>query len=437
MDTSALITLIISIVTFVGITCSILFFPHIYIKKIRIDTYWMIALLGALVLLIANLAPINIVAEEINNDNSINPLKILVLFFSMTCMSIFLDETGLFRYLANKSTKLAKNNQYLLLILLYLLTSVLTVFTSNDIVILTLTPFICFFCKNTKVNPLPYLVAEFAAANTWSMMLIIGNPTNIYLATSAGINFIDYIKVMALPTVGAGIIEFLIITLIFHKPLKEPIEVEEDEYHIESKVDLIIGASHLLVCLVFLIISSYINMGMWLIALICASSLLVCIIIWRLITRRHWDYLYDSVRRLPYQLIPFVISMFVIVVALNYQGISAEIARLLNSTNTVWGYGLSSFLAANVINNIPMSILFSSFPAGLQGTDYLRAIYATIIGSNIGAFLTPLGALAGIMFSNLTYKYGIKYGFRRFTKYGVLISIPTLAVSLLLLMLVL
>ena len=352
-------------------------------------------------------------------------------------MSIFLDETGLFRYLANKSTKLAKNNQYLLLILLYLLTSALTVFTSNDIVILTLTPFICFFCKNTKVNPLPYLVAEFAAANTWSMMLIIGNPTNIYLATSAGINFIDYIKVMALPTVGAGIIEFLIITLIFHKPLKEPIQVEEDEYHIESKVDLIIGASHLLVCLVFLIISSYINMEMWLIALICASSLLVCIIIWRLITRRHWDYLYDSVCRLPYQLVPFVISMFVIVVALNYQGISYEIAKLLNSTNTVWGYGLSSFLAANVINNIPMSILFSSFPASLQGTDYLRAIYATIIGSNIGAFLTPLGALAGIMFSNLTYKYGIKYGFRRFTKYGVLISIPTLAVSLLLLMLVL
>ena len=93
MDTNALITLIIAIVTFVGITCSILFFPHIYIKKIRIDTYWMIALLGALVLLIANLAPINIVAEEINNDNSINPLKILVLFFSMTCMSIYLDET--------------------------------------------------------------------------------------------------------------------------------------------------------------------------------------------------------------------------------------------------------------------------------------------------------------------------------------------------------
>lgn len=57
--------------------------------------------------------------------------------------------------------------------------AILTIFTSNDIVILTFTPFICYFSKNAKINPIPYLVAEFAAT-TYSMMLIIGNPTNIY-----------------------------------------------------------------------------------------------------------------------------------------------------------------------------------------------------------------------------------------------------------------
>ena len=430
-------TLIIVITTFVLITCSILFFPHITYKRIRIDTYWIIALIGALALLIANLAPISLVWDEINSDKSINPLKILVLFFSMTALSIFLDETGLFKYLAVKSTKLAKNNQFILLIILYFLVSLLTVFTSNDVVILTFTPFICFFCKHTKINPFPYLVAEFAAANTWSMMLIIGNPTNIYLATSANITFIDYIKVMAIPTVVSGLVELGIIILMFLKPLKEEIEVNEEEIHIESKVDLIIGLVHLITCLVFLVISSYIGIEMWLVSLICASSLFLCVIIWRLITRRHWDYLLDSVERLPYQLIPFVLSMFVIVVALNYQGISAEISKLLNQGNIIWGYGLSSFVSANVINNIPMSILFSSFPNGLTGADYYRSIYATIIGSNIGAFLTPLGALAGIMFSNLTYQYGIKYGFRRFVRYGIMISVPTLLTALIMLMIVL
>ena len=38
--------------------------------------------------------------------------------------------------------------------------------------------------KNASINPIPYLAAEFVAANTWSMALIIGNPTNIYLVTA-------------------------------------------------------------------------------------------------------------------------------------------------------------------------------------------------------------------------------------------------------------
>jgi arsenical pump membrane protein len=66
----------------------------------------------------------------------------------------------------------------------------------------------------------------------------------------------------------------------------------------------------------------------------------------------------------------------------------------------------------------------------------IGAIYASIIGSNIGAFLTPIGALAGIMFTNLLSKYEIKYSFIDFVKYGVIISIPTITISLLILSLI-
>ena len=125
--------------------------------------------------------------------------------------------------------------------------------------------------------------------------------------------------------------------------------------------------------------------------------------------------------------------MFVIVAALKYQGISTQIGNLLNKEPVIWIYGSSSFLFSNIINNIPMSILFSSLPTGLEGVAYTKAIYASIIGSNIGAFFTPLGALAGIMFSSLVNKHDIKFTFLDFTKYGVVIALPTLAISLLLL----
>ena len=425
-------TIIISGITFLGITLSILLFPHIKIKNITIDTYWLIAILGAVILVATTLCPIQEIGASWTSSTAVNPLKILILFFSMTVLSIYLDELGLFRFLASLAVNKAKGHQNVLFFILYFLVAILTIFTSNDIVILTFTPFICFFCKHAKIKALPYLIAEFAAANTWSMMFIIGNPTNIYLATSAGINFISYLKVMLVPTIIAGLTELLIIFLIFRKSLKEPLSEEEKEIvHIDSKLDLIIGSAHLFVCLVFLIISPYIGIEMWLVAAICAASLLLSSFIIRLITKKNWIYLGDCFKRLPYQLIPFILSMSVIVIAINYQGIASRIGDFLNQGPVILTYGVSSYLLSNVINNIPMSILFSNVPTALSNGEYLRAIFASIIGSNIGAFLTPIGALAGIMFSNLLSKYEMKFTFLDFIKYGSVISVPVLAISLL------
>ena len=430
-------TIVISVLAFVGVIASIIFIPHFKIGKVIIDTYWIFPLIAAIILLVTSLAPLNEVISSLTSDTSINPLKILVLFFSMTIISVYLDELGLFKYLAGKAAEKAGSNQFVLFLILYLLVAVLTIFTSNDVVILTFTPFICFFAKRTKINPLPYLIAEFAAANTWSMMFIIGNPTNIYLGTSAGINFIDYFKVMAIPTLVAGVIQLGIIFLIFFKKLKEPIRAEHEEYKIESKVDLIVGLTILISVLVLLIISNYIHLEMYLISLLGAGALLLISLFVRLFTKKNWNYLKDSLVRLPYQLIPFILSMFVIVVALSYQGISDHISSFLNKGPSIWIYGISSFLNANIINNIPMSILFSNLVKGLTGNAYLEAVYASIIGSNIGAIFTPIGALAGIMFSSLLNKYDIKFSFLSFIKYGSIISIPTLAISLLFLMIVL
>ena len=430
-------TIVISVLAFVGVIASIIFIPHFKIGKVTIDTYWIPPLIAAIILLATSLAPFNEVISSLTSDTSINPLKILGLFFSMTIISVYLDELGLFKYLAGKAAEKAGSNQFVLFLILYLLVAVLTIFTSNDVVILTFTPFICFFAKRTKINPLPYLIAEFAAANTWSMMFIIGNPTNIYLGTSAGINFIDYFKVMAIPTLVAGVIQLGIIFLIFFKKLKEPISVEDEEYKIESKVDLIVGLTILISVLVLLIISNYIHLEMYLISLLGAGALLLISLFVRLFTKKNWNYLKDSLVRLPYQLIPFILSMFVIVVALSYQGISDHISSFLNKGSSIWIYGISSFISANIINNIPMSILFSNLVSGLTGKAYLEGVYSSIIGSNIGAIFTPIGALAGIMFSSLLNKHDIKFSFLSFIKYGSIISIPTLAISLLFLMIIL
>lgn len=417
--------------------CSVLFFPKIRIGKIKLDTYWIVTLIGALVLLLFKFVNINTLVDSLTANSAMNPLKILVLFISMTVLSVYLDELGFFKYLAAFTLKKAKKGQISLFLYLYLIVSVLTVFTSNDIIILSFTPFICYFAKNAKIDPMPYLAAEFVAANTWSMCLIIGNPTNIYLASAYAIDFIAYLKVMLFTTIIAGTIAFACLYLMFRKKLKAPINGESLDVKIEDKVSLIIGLAHLGLCTLFLVIGSYINIEMWLVSFLSVVSLIIITIITSLIRKKKMTKLFTSLKRAPYQLIPFVLSMFVMIICLSEKGVTKTIAQLVGDDAPIMKYGILSFLSANIMNNIPMSVLFASIIENTSSVISIKAVYATIIGSNIGAFLTPLGALAGIMFSSILAEHKIKFGYLSFLKIGIFIAVPTIFVALLVLMLVL
>ena len=145
-------TCIIGGITCLGIILSVLCFPQLKIGKFKLDWYWIIALLGAVSLIVFGQIDVNFLFAELIKDSSINPIKILVLFICMTILSVFLDEVGFFGYLAGKTLALAKNSQFKLFTWLYVIVSFLTVFTSNDIIILTFTPFILYFAKNAKIE---------------------------------------------------------------------------------------------------------------------------------------------------------------------------------------------------------------------------------------------------------------------------------------------
>ena len=129
-------TLVISILTIITMVVSILFFPKIKIGKVELDSYWCVTLVGALLLLLFNRLDLTDYVSSLTEDSAINPLKIIVLFFSMTVLSIFLDEIGFFKYIAVICVNKAKNSQKSIFTILFFVISILTIFTSNDIIIL-------------------------------------------------------------------------------------------------------------------------------------------------------------------------------------------------------------------------------------------------------------------------------------------------------------
>lgn len=429
--------LIISAAALLGLIALIFFKPSVIIRGRSVNIYWLAPLLGAALLVLLGCIGFGDVVRGLTDPSGMNPIKILVLLISMTVISIYLDNAGFFSYIAARMLRVAGSSSKALFFLLYAIVSLLTFFTSNDIIVLTFTPFICYFARSAKIDPVPFLVCEFVAANTWSMALIIGNPTNIYLASNAGIEFFEYLKTMILPTLASALVSLAIMWLIFSKKLSMPIAPAEGRAKLENRFHVYTALSHLVVCIVLMSISLYIDIPMWLISLCACLSLLTCSLLYSAIKRAKPLMIKRTVRRAPWDVIPFVISMFVIVLAFEKSGITEKLSAFLARSSAVFTFGGASFLSANLINNIPMSVLFSSICGGVSGEAQIQALYASIAGSNIGAFLTPIGAIAGIMWMSLLKIQRVEFGYTDFIKYGAMVSVPTMLTAIAVLSIVL
>lgn len=428
------ISVIIAAITALFMIISVLFKPYLSFGKAKIGLYVIICLAGAAAELIFGGLSFSDALAGITADTTVNPLKILALFLSMTLISVYLGDSGFFHLVANKTFSLSKGKNLRLFIILYAVVSVLTVFTSNDIVILTFTPIICIFCKNAEISPVPFLVGEFVAANTWSMALIVGNPTNVYLAQSANVYFSEYFKVMALPALAAGLTAFTVLMLIFGKTLtKKTVPVTQSDengsfsrvrINIPTMIAALIALVGVIAALAF---SDALNVEMWIITVVFAAALIVFNIIYGIIKGEGVLRAASGIKKAPWELVPFILSMFVIVLSLEKSGATEQIAAFLVKGDKTDGVSFG-FLAAglsNLLNNIPTSVITEKIIAGKS----LYATYGAIIGTNIGAFITPVGALAGIMWNKILSAYDVKLPFYKFFLYGTLVALPTLTAA--------
>lgn len=257
------------------------------------------------------------------------------------------------------------------------------------------------------------------------MLFIIGNPTNIYLAGGQNISFLAYAKFMAIPTIFASLTAFFIRYVMFRKQLKEPLKAIEEEYHITDRFLMIVGVIGLSVCTLLLAVSSYLGFEIYLICLVSAAIVLFISTIYSLVKKNKdkndqgFVLLANTAKRLPYTLVPFLLSMFCLVMALNKVGFTKSISGIFEQGETIFTYGLTSLLSCNVINNIPMSVLYENIIAYASTSTQIKALFSAIIGSNLGAFLTSIGALAGIMWMSILKQYGIRFTFLDFMKYGI------------------
>jgi len=143
-----------------------------------------------------------------------------------------------------------------------------------------------------------------------------------------------------------------------------------------------------------------------------------------------------SLAMLPWRIVPFVFGMFTLVEGMRKSGwidLCAEslVSLIPNATNNMAAAIFTScflmtsvtILLSNLINNQPATILLTRViisPGFLNLPEAVRSVgmFGVILGSNLGANFTLIGALAGIMFAKILSEKGIKLSYLDFAKTG-------------------
>ncbi|MEM2337374.1 MAG: ArsB/NhaD family transporter [Candidatus Bathyarchaeia archaeon] len=410
-------------------------FKHVYL---HLD-YGLAPILCVAVLWVTSVIDANFIVRGIVGCENIKPYSIIILILSLAYICISLDLTGLFKYIALQVIKLAGNSGKRLFVYFFILTSILTLFTSNDVVVLTITPIILYMCSSVAVSPLPFLLAQFFAANISGMGLYVGNPTNIVIAEAYGISFADFAKWMLLPAVSATVTCLMLLLLVFRRKLPDRMQPPHvsPQHALKDRRGAVFGLIVLGGAIFFMSLSSeWTGVHPWMIAL---ASAFVMFLYNLLLARSN---ILAVPKRMPWKIAPFLIGLFVIVEGMASSGWTDLLALQLSKVSTsliaaVLSVGFASSFAAGLMNNHPMTIFFVK---ALQGSAFstprivkFGAMLALVVGSNLGANFMLTGALAGLMWAKILSNHGYTISFSEFSKYGFLVMPIVVVVACLML----
>jgi Na+/H+ antiporter NhaD/arsenite permease-like protein len=235
-------------------------------------------LLAVLILLAVQSMPLSAVRDGIVGAGSLVPYSVVIIFFSLSYMSFSLDETGVFAAMSFWFVRKSGGSGHKLFFAVFLLSAIFTIFTSNDIVVMTLTPIVIYACQYMRADPTPFLLAEFMAANVWSAGLYISNATNIIIAESERITFTVFAKWCGLPTIVAGVSLYCLLVLWFRKRITsgaiDP-DADTDASLLKNPRSAAVGSAILLATIVMLIVFSFVAVPTYIATLTCALAMLV------------------------------------------------------------------------------------------------------------------------------------------------------------------
>lgn len=422
------------------VSISIFFIVYILMVTEKLDRV-VAAMLGVAVLLLLRAMPYETALESIDLD------VIFLLVGMMTVVDI-LAQTGLFEWVAIYIAQRAWGNPLIILVGLLAATAVLSAFLDNVTTVVLIAPVTILITQILELRTTPFLILEALFSNIGGTATLVGDPPNILIGSRGGLSFNAFLLNLAPIVILCALAVFVGILLSQRNTLKttgalrarimkaHPAKAILDPWRLKR------GLTVFFVILVGFSASRFLNVQPGIIAL---SGALFMIVYTKSSLRA-------SMEKVEWETILFLMGLFMLVGALEHNGLFREIARHLfgltqghlfaTSMAVLWASALLSAFFGNIPVVIAMIPLVHSLIDSMQGQmnlhqspDLLNAYVAyplwwsLALGACLGGNGTIFGAAANVVIIQIARRNGYKITFKDFLRYSVPVTVLTLLLS--------
>jgi arsenical pump membrane protein len=317
---------------------------------------------------------------------------------------------GLFDAMGALMARGAQGSPQRLLAFVFVIAAAITAVLSLDANVVLLTPVVFATAARMRTSAKPHVYACAHLANSASLLLPVSNLTNLLAFHASKLSFLRFAALMALPTLAAVGVEWVVFRRFFAVDLRRPRQAGQRPARPELPR---FALAVLALTLAGFALSSVLGIEPVWFAAAGAAAITIPALAGKTATAVQLG------RAVEPGFLIFVLGLGVIVQAASNNGLDTAVRAVLpagGSLPDLLAIAALSAVFANLVNNLPATLMLVPVAAAAGPGPVL----ATLIGVNVGPNLTYVGSLATLLWRRILHAEDTDVELGEFLRLGAL-----------------